>query len=60
MLKKADHLRPGDRILFVIGEHCRFDVVEDVRSVRDGMVHVDINDFTGISIFHEDERLEVA
>lgn len=60
MLKKAHTIQSGDHISFVIGRRVYFDRVCDVRSIRQGVVHVDINDFTGVLVFDEDESVEVA
>lgn len=59
-VRKASTIKPGDRIGFNIGKRVYFDRVSDVRHIRDGLVHIDINDNTGVLIFKEDELVDVA
>ena len=58
--KRAGDLAPGDRIMERIPGHAAFvDSVDDVRSIRDGKVHVDLNNDTATRVYAEDEKVTV-
>lgn len=58
--KRAGDLAPGDRIMERIPGHAAFvDRVDDVRSIRDGKVHVDLNNDTATRVYAEDEKVTV-
>lgn len=58
--KRAVDLQPGDRIVERIpGQAAFVDTVSDVRAVRDGKVHVDLNNDTATRIYDETERVSV-
>ena len=58
--KRAGDLAPGDRIMERILGHAAFvDRVDDVRSIRDGKVHVDLNNDTATRVYAEDEKVTV-
>ena len=59
--KKADDLWPGDSIISTIDGHAVFaDRVNEVRHIRDGMVLVDVNCWTGTHMFRNDEQVLVS
>lgn len=59
--KTAADLKAGDRIVENIPGHAVFaDMVNDVRFLKDGKVHVDINGYTGTRIYDEKERVRVV
>ena len=53
----ASDLREGHVI--ITGNHRR-ERVCDVRSLRDGRVHVDLNEWTGVHIYHDFEPVQVV
>ena len=58
--KRAVDLAPGDRIMERIPGHAAFvDRVDDVRFIRDGKVHVDLNNDTATRVYAEDEKVTV-
>lgn len=59
--KRAGDLRPGDRIFERIPGHAAFaDRVDDVRFLKDGLVHVDLNNGTATRIYPESEKVLVV
>lgn len=61
VLKKVEDLKPGDAIVTVAAGFAAFvDRVNDVRFVRDGKVHVDVNCYTGTHIYDEGEKVRVC
>ncbi len=58
--KRAGDLALGDRIMERIPGHAAFvDRVDDVRFIRDGKVHVDLNNDTATRVYAEDEKVTV-
>jgi len=58
--KKARDLEEGDRIVSSISGHAVFfDRVSEIRFVKDGKVHVDLNNWTATQILSEEERVRV-
>lgn len=58
-LKMVDYLLPGDIIVSQHQNRVFKDRVSDVRFVRDGKVHVDLNDGTALRICDEGQRVPV-
>lgn len=57
---RADRLRVGDKVLRRCGD--KFlppELVCEVRHVRDGMVHVDFNEYTATSIYVVDTLVAI-
>ena len=57
--KKAFHLKEGDEIVTFHEKQKFVSVVSEVRWVRDGFVHIDIDDDCGTLVYGESERVYV-
>lgn len=59
--KKVEELKPGDIIISTIsGYAASADRVNEVRFVKGGKVHVDVNCYTGTNIYNEGEEVRVS